>query len=92
MPDKEKVIKGLEHCTDIFKKCEDGCPYYNKIELPECNRLKKDALALLKEQEAVVRCKDCKYWNSNLGEHCEKINGYPGAEWFCANGERKEGR
>ena len=51
MPDMEKVIKGLENCTDIFKKCEDGCPYYNRIELPECNQLKKDALVLLKELE-----------------------------------------
>lgn len=39
--------------------------------------------------DAVVRCKDCKWWNSNLGEFCEKRNSYPGAEWFCADGERK---
>ena len=52
-----------------------------------------DAIVLLKEQEAVVRCKDCK-------------NGEPGAcgygidcdgfwhddDWFCADGKRKEGR
>lgn len=36
----------------------------------------------------VVRCKDCKYWNSNLGEYCEKLNSYPGPNYFCADGER----
>lgn len=49
MADKEMVLKGLEMCTDLFQLCKNGCPYYDSIELPECNRLKKDALELLKE-------------------------------------------
>ncbi|MBO7663835.1 MAG: hypothetical protein J6U01_10730 [Clostridia bacterium] len=54
--DREKVIKGLEHCTshddgrDKFGgvgKC-GGCPYYGH----DCtDRMKKDAIALLQEQE-----------------------------------------
>lgn len=50
MPDREKVIKGLEHCSE--DGCE-GCPYE-----PDClmadgfSELAKDALELLKEQEA----------------------------------------
>ena len=45
MVDREKVIKGLEHCE---KQGCDGCPYYPNDD--GC-RLNQDALALLKEQE-----------------------------------------
>jgi hypothetical protein len=50
MPDREKVIKGLEVCFDSSKEC-NGCPY---IITPYCKTtLRNDILALLKEQEAV---------------------------------------
>ena len=42
----------------------------------------------------VVRCKDCKYWDDNgIITKCEKHigNGYPG-DWFCADGQHKEGK
>lgn len=41
-----------------------------------------DAIALLKDQPEIIRCRDCKrriecdYWIEN------------GDEWFCADGER----
>lgn len=48
--DRENVIKGLESCIirypDDKPRCDD-CPYESMC----CNRLKIDALALLKEQE-----------------------------------------
>ena len=51
MPDREKVIKGLECCTFILgkRKCNE-CPYQ-----PDngCYQLQDDFHALLKEQEAV---------------------------------------
>ena len=55
MPDREKVIKGLEHCRKT--SCE-SCPYNAadvKSSNPICliNEMLSDALALLKEQEAV---------------------------------------
>lgn len=52
MPDIEKVIKGLECCTDIFTKC-DICPYWRhpNIGLPECMKLRQDALEVIKEQK-----------------------------------------
>ena len=50
MTDREKVIKGLECCIirhpDDKARC-DECPYESAC----CNRLKIDALALLKAQE-----------------------------------------
>ena len=34
----------------------------------------------------VVRCKDCKYFKTRL---CENEDNYD--DWFCADGERKDG-
>ena len=34
----------------------------------------------------VIRCKDCKYFQTRL---CENENNYD--DWFCADGERKDG-
>ena len=73
MTDMEKVIKGLEELEGfLFKeytniKAEESKIYYDRF------KSISDALALLKEQEAVyglhhvdyitiVRCKDCKHW------------------------------
>ena len=47
----------------------------------------RDALALLKEQEAVVRCKDCKYY---MTIHCTCDGCCISPDWFCADGKRKE--
>jgi len=55
MADKEKVIRGLEICTNPGS-CSERCPYYH-IEITEgsCDYfLLTDALALLKEQEPRV--------------------------------------
>ena len=72
MPDREKVITGLELCTNISPDgCLTRCPY--KDEKDEtysgfCEQvLKRDTLALLKEHEAVEpkvssaeqRCGNC---------------------------------
>lgn len=57
---REKVIRGLERCsgTAIFEsECPIDCPYYlttNPLGEDCCERLIKDALALLKEQEPRV--------------------------------------
>ena len=77
MPDREKVLKGLDICAN-GSGCKDGipnpcCPYASEIGC-DLNQILLDALALLKEQndcencaiaiedrQPVVRCKDCKY-------------------------------
>lgn len=58
MIDREKVIKGLEHCLEIEGdgSCV-GCPYDDDcfVENVECGEpMMRDALALLKEQEPRV--------------------------------------
>ena len=52
MADREKVIRGLEVCTTDF--CSEECPYYQCDGLSCHAPLMRDALALLKEQEARV--------------------------------------
>ena len=48
--------------------------------------------ALLKEQEAVVRCKDCKYWDYRT-EGCTHLTGTlapivkTNPDWYCADSE-----
>ena len=86
MPDREKVIKGLESCAT--GKCEISCPYHN---VPQCTRaILVDALALLNEQPQIVRCKDCKHNKDNY--YCPTIGIFTADNWFCADGEAlKEG-
>lgn len=68
----------------------------NKIAIAESNDqntmlvtldVLKEILALLKEQESVVRCKDCKFRDNGCLQ-LEKDH-YPDDDWFCADGERK---
>jgi len=100
MPDREKVIKGIEHCLSryIDGLCDD-CPYMGELDksymIPmKCEEIiMRDALALLKEQPEIVRCKDCKYCSSEIRDgikfaKCElKHNWMPQTNWFCADGE-----
>ena len=57
MPDREKVISGLEHCGFTEKRGCDGCPYEDECTDFGCDAghgsVCTDALALLKEQEPV---------------------------------------
>lgn len=48
------------------------------------------------ERIELVRCKDCKYWRQNT-EFCGRwsvgnVARHTPPDWFCADGERKEGR
>ena len=62
MPDKEKVLKGLEICSEHGSwhglDCEHNeayknCPYHG-CETGCVVTIAKDAIALLKEQEAII--------------------------------------
>jgi hypothetical protein len=53
MPDMEKVIKGLEHCSEDGCK---GCPYEQDCKMCDgFSDLAKDALELLKEWENEIQ-------------------------------------
>ena len=92
MIDREKVIKEYEDYVNSYISLTTSCDYEFEMH--------KAVLELLKEQEEVVRCKDCKHGeqcNQNHGEFylCGKDIGtfetaVHKADWFCADGEAKE--
>ncbi|MBR3020421.1 MAG: hypothetical protein IKH57_25715 [Clostridia bacterium] len=57
---REKVIRGLEHCSNRTT-CDEDCPYWYIMNDPdmgidECtSQLTKDALLLLKAQNEVIQ-------------------------------------
>ena len=95
MPDREKVIKGLESQLDDLRKYADV-----DEEVILTQNQAKDIVALLKGQLQIVRCRDCKYLIDHYGfmddGYCKKMReGYnaklkPEKDWFCADGQRAE--
>ena len=61
MTELEKIIKGLENLHDSI--ATDRMPDAHKA-----IGIISDAIELLKEQEAVVRCKDCQFYNEGQNE------------------------
>lgn len=41
--------------------------------------------------EPVVRCKDCKWYHAERGGFCDYHAAGVSPDWFCWNGERKDG-
>ena len=91
--DREKVIEGLECCVkgNACNKCD-----YKESGICCVTNLAHDALELLREQEPIVRCKDCKHrFNGRCYDRkSDRINFgvYVAGDWFCADGERQEGQ
>ena len=93
MADIDKVIRGWERC----QKC-NTMPLMGNIAYIECeyttglycrkDKLISETLNVLKEQQNIVRCQDCKF-----SEKCEirdlMLNHENG---YCADGERKESK
>ena len=85
MSDREKVVRAVETCFDSWI---DGHRNMG-LDLQAVEQMKHDALELLKEQEAIVRCKDCRYLNEDSGICVIGIkHGYRDT-WFCAYGKRR---
>ena len=55
MPDRKNVIKELKDIRDSIKTGQINGTYGMGVTI-------NDAIAMLEEQEAVVRCKDCKHY------------------------------
>lgn len=85
MADREKLAEYLETCMRNRVISESFSEVIISLTKAE------EIFALLKEQEAVVRCKDCK----RRGTYdCPVYVGGDGMssepdDWFCADGERK---
>jgi hypothetical protein len=94
MTEREKIITGLE-CCQSKSHCEE-CPYIYEglCSIGTCTAdLASDALTLLKEQEAVVRCRDCiEYKEWGTGKICMRLGSYYGdrePDDFCSLGIRR---
>lgn len=84
MPDREKVIKGIDSCLRF--NCGKDCTYYDNCGIGCTEQLRKDIIALLKKQETkqvkqvelygqedwyglVCKCPDCKaIWMGSKSE------------------------
>ena len=97
MVDREKVIKCIDICLQRFH-CGEDCPYYDNCGIGCTEQLREDALALLKDQPEIVRCKDCKWYkegydiNEKWFSRCNgsvRTYGHTNPDWFCADGERR---
>ena len=83
MPDREKIKAELDGIMDAARAF--GYVSFSVI-LEHCVNI----LNLLKEQE-VVRCKDCAQ-NGQCSIQFKFADADNPDDWFCADGERKEGR
>lgn len=87
MTDREKVIKAIEICYSGKHNCTECDLFY----VEDCkDKLMRDVLELLKEQETIVRCKDCRYLNEDCGICIIGIAHGNRDTWFCAYGKRRD--
>ena len=85
--DTEKVIKSVH---DARRYLEDR-EWVDKSVGVHIDAL-NDAIAMLKEQPEIVRCKDCVKHGSVSCPMCKKYVFITADNWFCVDGERKEGQ
>lgn len=85
MIDREKVVKAYEDFVNGYECFCTSDDYEYETH--------KAVLAMLKEQPQIVRCKDCKYRREIpvLGNIICVDNSVHSPDWFCADGERREG-
>ena len=93
--DMEKVINDLEAIW-VCCKNRQNLKVYDEIDremFTDWVEIIGDAIAMIKEQKAVVRCKDCHYWSdAGILTECSRFNGMSTDEYFfCAYGKPKDG-
>ena len=100
--DKETIIKGCENWVNNHKGEDLLLAYSSIVELlallKEQDNCENCAIAT-EDRQPVVRCKDCKHWyfaDNRIPSERENVCGRNGTvvtpDWFCADGERQEGR
>lgn len=81
MPDKKEIV--LQKCKNAIDYGEPIMDYSFYYEV----------IALLKEQDAIVRCKDCKHKEESVSPSweawCNRLHCGCDNDWYCADGERK---
>ena len=93
MAEREEIINSLNACMDVHRSgpWSSGCAFcsYAKRSNPKCFMdLTRDAIALLREQPEIVRCKDCKWYDERISM-CDNC-GLPREQtFFCADGKKR---
>ena len=87
---REEAIELLD-ILPWCNECDSSNFPYTCVECGDAFLLAMEAL----KQPEVVRCKDCKYWHETIYDTpkwmpCMSVQ--TSGNWFCADGERKEGR
>ena len=59
-------------------------------EFDEWRRESIDMAIKALRQPQIVRCKDCKYYITDVPARCDREQWTTGGDWFCADGECKE--
>lgn len=92
MIDRENVIKGLEDAQVMLTEAVDRGGEMAVMSAFNCLNNVTRAIALLKEQDELVRCKYCERRETY---QCPVHVGYSDDgydepdDWFCADGERR---
>ena len=81
------VIENLEFC--LYKGRCTECSLCEEKSMLSCRTLLEDCRTALKNSVEVVRCKDCKFFISDICRHDFAMN-FCRADDFCSYGERKE--
>lgn len=92
MTDIKKIIEAVEYCLTNGKCTE--CKFSKGRMFATCRYLMEDIFELLKEQQQIVRCKDCKHCDPE-DHKCDCGHDIqwqlPRSDnWFCADGKQKE--
>lgn len=96
--DYEQIISHLQ-IIRTWAEVDWECGYVSIINPKCCEDIVKwidEALELLKEQNDIVKCKTCKYWDdTSEGRYiggwcfCDRLKFSTSPEWYCADGEGK---
>ena len=84
----DKLIRHLRSQIDTAEQMRSEFVYLTKREAEGCLELAEaqDVIQeMFSEKSRIVRCKDCKRYYAN-GGNCDQVL----ADWFCADGQRKE--
>ncbi len=58
------------------------------------SELQKDGSYKIERYKELIRCKDCQYYTEqpdSHGDRCARIHWSRGDDWFCSDGEKREG-
>lgn len=93
MIDKRQVVYDIERCISyVPDACRDCSHYTGTVGFGCMEKLMEDALPMLKEQPEIILCRDCKHHRKDTCSAGAGMAFPPPDDWFCADGERKEGR